>query len=373
MFIPAVKEFQNQFYLKEKKKRFYQVYFPYTEKRHVVDLKLGKTYRLMDQKEDLFLDLHGVSNYNGPLRSLNVIKRDRFSDSVESNNLKTAIKDATRYFSKNKDWFTQTYRPVQDDNLSHVVVGNIADEDFENFARVSSTGNAAYTIVSNQNSMCDRVDQNNMCDRVDQSNMCDRVDQNKMCDRVDQNNMCDRVDRNNMCDRVDRNNMCDRVDLNNMCDRVDQNNVCDIIDENNIYDRINRNDMCDRFDRNNLSDGTDSGFVSNANDIESSISIAPGALDRHEVISKPSVFDPHGTILDLSSRFCAPDTCDILPCYQPLPSCQTAYKDRDGDTLVRDRVFVSPFAVDSISHNTESLEEQIKSLNEHYDSTMIQI
>ena len=125
MFIPAVKEFQNQFYLHEKRKKFFQVYFPYTEKRHVIDLKLGMTYHLMNHIEDLFLDLHGKSKLscNGTLHALS-ITRDRFSNSVEGNNLKLAIREASEYFLKNRDWFVRTYRP----KISTVVNESILNE-----------------------------------------------------------------------------------------------------------------------------------------------------------------------------------------------------------------------------------------------------
>lgn len=112
MFIPALRQIQSKVYLGSPRFHCFHVCFPYTEQKHVLDLSFGKSYKLMDHIEDLFLNIHGLTMFSarGTTFARRLNAATYYFNSQKGRALFDAIGEASVYAREHPDWFPRCYR-----------------------------------------------------------------------------------------------------------------------------------------------------------------------------------------------------------------------------------------------------------------------
>ena len=110
-FLAAVLEVKR-YYLERNDKRFYNVVFPYTDaSRFIVDTRLGITYRMMSDLEELFLNVHEMTKFNRcGVTTAPRINAAEYAGCEPGRRLCDAISKATAFVDVHPDWFNRRYR-----------------------------------------------------------------------------------------------------------------------------------------------------------------------------------------------------------------------------------------------------------------------
>jgi len=112
-FIPAIQLILRDQLRMKCQKKIYHVYFPYTKKQHIIELKFkGKIYQLMKRIDELYLNLHHEAKYSSKTTKNSFINETDYTHVEKGLQLETAINEAVEYHVKHPDWFEMNYQIV---------------------------------------------------------------------------------------------------------------------------------------------------------------------------------------------------------------------------------------------------------------------